>query len=306
MNTTTEQQTTKSPVTCSICGAGTRPNVARPATTYADRGTYRIDACEGCGCGLTVPRPSTSDLEAFYATEYEYDAHVLIESEKRWRARHILDLCMPPNAQRILDIGCMYGYLLEEAKRRGVPEAKGIELSTGPAKAAQAAGLDVYCGTIESFAKKNEKPFDLIVAQHVLEHVPDLDSFLRTARSILSPTGTLCICVPNFKARTRQLLTEGWGWYQVPVHLWHFTDVSLEKLLFSNGFSLESTKARGGDSLFVLLTLLQSLGSTPRSDRARTPGVVGRTLVRTASLMLRPYYFVGDDELVVLAKPTRP
>jgi SAM-dependent methyltransferase len=310
LNMTTTDAATSSPAShtsqstsCGACGGATRSDVARPASTYAPRGDYGIATCERCGSGRTVPVPQPDELNAFYAKEYKYDAHLLIAAEKKWRARHILDTALPAGAQRVLDVGCMYGYLLEEAKARGVKDAMGVELSAGPAKAAVANGLDVFCGSIEDFAAKEPGKFDLIVAQHVLEHVPDPVGFLECARGLLAPGGKVCICVPNYDARARKVFREAWGWYQVPVHLHHFGPRGLSSVLEEAGFSLDATERRGGDSLFVLMTLLQSLGKMPSSSDAKAPSAIGRALVRTASTLLRPYYFVGDDELLVVASP---
>jgi SAM-dependent methyltransferase len=252
-----------------------------------------------------MPRPAESELAAFYARDYKYDAHVLIAGEKRWRARHVLDVALAdrgPRPLRVLDVGCMYGYLLEEARARGVRDVVGVELSSGPAKDARSRGLDVFCGTIEALAEAAPEPFDLIVAQHVLEHVTDLGSFLDTAKKLLAPGGQLCLCVPNFDAKARRVFKEAWGWYQVPVHLHHFGLPAIRTLLEGHGFDIARHARRGGDSLFVLLTLMQSIGRGPTSE-ATEPGFVGKALLRTASTVLRPYYFLGDDELLVVATP---
>jgi SAM-dependent methyltransferase len=291
--------------TCAICAGAIQRDVAHPASTYAPRGDYGIGQCERCGSGRTTPFPSVDELNAFYSKEYQYDAHLLIEGEKRWRARHILDAALPRGAERVLDVGCMYGYLLEEAKARGVREAVGVELSAGPAKAASAKGLDVFCGTIEALVEERRPSrFDLIVAQHVLEHVPDPAAFLTCARELVAPGGRLCVAVPNFDARARKVFRESWGWYQVPVHLHHFGVNGLESALEKAGYRVERLERRGGDSLFVLMTLLQSLGRMPSSADTKAPSAVGRAAVRTASTLLRPYYFLGDDELLAVASPS--
>jgi SAM-dependent methyltransferase len=303
------KKTVDADTTCGACGGDTRSDVARPASTYAPRGDYGIATCERCGSGRTVPVPDPEELSAFYAKEYQYDAHLLIAAEKRWRARHILDTALHNQAKSVLDVGCMYGYLLEEAQARGIRHAMGVELSAGPAKAAVANGLNVFCGSIEEFAKKRSddqsdeerapesqrqkhvhqqdvKPhqFDLIVAQH-----------------LLAPGGKLCICVPNYDARARKVFKEAWGWYQVPVHLHHFAPRGLSSMLEDVGFTVDKVERRGGDSLFVLMTLLQSVGKMPSSADTKAPSSVGRALVKTASALLRPYYFLGDDELLVVA-----
>jgi 2-polyprenyl-3-methyl-5-hydroxy-6-metoxy-1,4-benzoquinol methylase len=290
--------------TCSVCGSALRLDVERPFSTYARRGTYGVATCTGCACGQTTPRPSARELTSFYEHDYKYDAHTLIADEKRWRARRILDLALESSARAVLDVGCMYGYLLDETRARGARLVTGIELSEAPAEAARAKGHDVFGGTIEAFAAERKDrwgAYDLIVAQHVLEHVSDLGAFLDTAHRLLAPGGRLCLCVPNFGARTRRVFREAWAWYQVPVHLHHFGAPALERLLSDHAFSQESAVTRGGDSLFVLLTVMQGLGHERRVGAAE-PSAVERAMIRVASTALRPYYYVGDDELLVIAR----
>lgn len=286
---------------CGICGSATQPDIRRPATSYAERGKYGVATCGHCGSGRTVPFPSPDELNALYAKEYEYGAHLLIATEKKWRARRILDTALPPNAARILDIGCMYGYLLEEAKLRGIEVAIGVELATAPARAAIESGHDVFRGTIREFAETAPKKFDLIVAQHVLEHIADPVAFLESASALLAPGGNLCLSVPNYDARARRLFRDAWGWYQVPFHLHHFGSRGLESVLDRAGLEAHRTERRGGDSLFVLITLLQSIGRMPTLAATKAPSSFQRALLRTASSLLRPYFFIGDDELLVVA-----
>lgn len=275
-------------------------DVRSPASTYARRGAYHVATCDRCGSGRTVPVPTSAELEAFYATEYKYDAHILIESEKRWRAGRILDEALPAGAKRVLDIGCMYGYLLEEARARGL-EAVGVELSPGAAAAADAKGFRVHRGKIEEFAATETGTYDLVVAQHVLEHIEDPEDFLRHARGLLSPGGKLCIVVPNYDSKVRKTFKHSWGWYQLPVHLHHFGHRGLETLLSRAGFDVDRHVQRGGDSLFMMTTLLQSIDKMPSSARTTSWTGASRTFFRAASAALRPYYFVGDDELVYVA-----
>lgn len=285
---------------CAACNGPLRLDVRSPASTYARRGAYHVATCDRCGSGRTVPVPSSPELEAFYANEYKYDAHVLIAAEKRWRAGRILDDALPEGAKRVLDIGCMYGYLLEEARERGV-EAVGVELSTGPAEAAAAKGFRVHHGMIEEFAANETEKYDLVVAQHVLEHIEAPEAFLRRVRELLAPGGKLCIVVPNYDSKVRKTFKHSWGWYQLPVHLHHFGHRGLETLFTRTGFGVVRHVQRGGDSLFMMTTLLQSIDKMPKSARAMGSSAASRAFFRTASAVLRPYYFVGDDELVYVA-----
>ena len=286
---------------CIVCGGALEPAVERPRSSYAKLGTYRIDRCTGCGAGATMPRPTEAELSACYEATYGYSTHDLIEVEKRRRAAAILDWSGVAHGT-ILDVGCMFGFLLDEARGRGMVTF-GIELSPEPAKVAAEKGHDVFTGTIEAFAAAHPKQrFDAIFAQHVLEHIPNPRAFLATAKSLLAPAGKLVICVPNFEARLRKLTPSSWGWYQVPVHLHHFSSRALEHLVQSAGLAIETTRTRGGDTLFLALSALQTLGMSVGGSAGNGKGGLTKTALRLAGELTRPYYALGDDELGIIAR----
>jgi 2-polyprenyl-3-methyl-5-hydroxy-6-metoxy-1,4-benzoquinol methylase len=286
---------------CIVCGGDLVPAVARPRSSYAETGAYRIDACTGCGAGATLPRPSADELARCYEASYGYSAHDLIEAEKRRRAAALL-AWSGVRTGRLLDVGCMFGFLLDEARRAGL-EPSGIELSPGPARVAQGRGHDVFTGTIEEFAEARPAlRFSAIFAQHVLEHVPDPRAFLATARRLLEPGGRLVIAVPNFEARLRRVARSGWGWYQVPVHLHHFSSRALRRLVGDAGLELVTERTRGGDTLFLALSALQTLGVGVGGAAGDGGGGLARTALRAAGELLRPYYVLGDDELAIIAR----
>jgi SAM-dependent methyltransferase len=286
---------------CIVCGGVLGPAVARVRSSYAALGAYRIDACAECGAGATMPRPSAEELARCYEATYGYSTHELIEVEKRRRATALLDWSGVRTGV-ILDVGCMFGFLLDEARRRGLAPW-GIELSAGAAAAAAAKGHNVFTGTIEAFAREHSRlRFDAIFAQHVLEHVPDPRGFLEVVTSLLVPGGRLVLCVPNFEARLRKVIPSGWGWYQVPVHLHHFSRRALSRLLEGAGLDVVSERTRGGDTLFLMLSALQALGVHIGSASGSAQPGLARTALRVVGELTRPYYSLGDDELAVMAR----
>ncbi|HUJ61434.1 MAG TPA: class I SAM-dependent methyltransferase [Kofleriaceae bacterium] len=288
--------------TCRICGGELAVAVAQPRSSYARAGDYRIDACASCGAGTTIPWPSDAELARCYESTYGYGAHDLIEDEKRRRSAWLL-AWSGVRSGRVLDVGCMFGFLLDEAARAGLA-THGIELSPGPAAAAAERGHDVFVGTIEAFAAAHrELRFDAIFAQHVLEHIADPRAFLATARALLQPHGKLVVCVPNFEARLRRLAPSAWGWYQVPVHLHHYSSRALARLLGDAGFAVGEHRTRGGDSLFLVLSALQSIGMSPGGAAGNAQPGLARTALRWFGAMTRPYHALGDDELAVIASP---
>lgn len=285
---------------CIVCNGPLSPAVERPYSSYADRGTWRIDVCQRCGAGATMPRPTDDELARCYEATYGYSTHDLIEAEKRRRAAWLLKWS-GVRTGRILDVGCMFGFLLDEARGAGL-ETHGIELSPGPAQAAANKGHDVFTGTIEEFAAKHpDLKFDAVFAQHVLEHIPDPREFLATAAKLLTPGGRLVVCVPNFEARLRKLAPSSWGWYQVPVHLHHFSSRALHMLLSDTGFQVSEEKTRGGDTLFLMLSAMQTIGLSAGSASNAEPGLARKAL-RLIGEVTRPYYSLGDDEIAILAR----
>lgn len=286
---------------CALCGGSLVPAVAEPRSAYAEGGQYRIDACTRCGAGTTMPRPTPEQLAAAYEAAYGYSTHDLIEAEKRRRAAWLLGWS-GVRSGRVLDVGCMFGYLLDECARHGL-ETYGVELSPGPAAVAAGHGHDVSTGSIEAFAAaRPELRFDAIFAQHVIEHVPDPVAMLRTARGMLAPGGKLVACVPNFDARLRRLAPRAWGWYQVPFHLIHFSSKALRRVVKDAGLELVEERTRGGDTLFLALSALQAIGVHPGgAARDARPGLA-RHALRVVGELTRPYYALGDDELAIIAR----
>jgi 2-polyprenyl-3-methyl-5-hydroxy-6-metoxy-1,4-benzoquinol methylase len=286
---------------CIVCGGQLGPAVARPRSSYAAHGAYRIDKCADCGIGATMPRPTADELAQCYEATYGYSTHDLIEVEKRRRAAAILEWS-GVRTGKILDVGCMFGFLLDEARAHGLV-AHGIELSPGPAQVARDKGHDVFTGTLEAYAAENPTTkFDAIYAQHVLEHIPDPRAFLATAKSMLAPGGKVVICVPNFGARLRKLTPAGWGWYQVPVHLHHFSSKALQRLMTDVGLDIETERTRGGDTLFLALSALQTLGLSPGGAAGSGSPGLAKTALRVVGELTRPYYALGDDELGIIAR----
>lgn len=286
---------------CIVCGGQLSPAVARPRLSYAELGVYRIDRCNECGAGATMPRPTPEELSACYEATYGYSTHDLIEVEKRRRAAAIL-AWSGVKTGKILDVGCMFGFLLDEARGRGLVPY-GIELSPGAAQVAADKGHDVHTGTIEEFAAKHPKlKFSAIFAQHVLEHIPDPAAFLATAKTMLEPGGKVVICVPNFEARLRKLAPSSWGWYQVPVHLHHFSSRALRRLMTDAGLDIETERTRGGDTLFLALSALQTMGMSVGSASGNGKPGLAKTALRVIGEVTRPYYGLGDDELGIIAR----
>lgn len=201
----------KTQKTCPICNSNLKPYVSRPISAYAKESQFDIYICESCCCGITVPTPAYEQVASIYEKTYNFDAHSLIASEKRFRARRIISFVMNDSVGSLLDVGCMHGYLLQEARRLGISRVEGVEFSEKSTTYARQKGASVFHGTIEQYAANRPGLFDLIIVQHVLEHVFNIEIFLNTVSSLLRPGSLLIVCVPHFGSKSQKWFKRSWG-----------------------------------------------------------------------------------------------
>ena len=98
---------------------------------------------------------------------------------------------------KALEIGCARGEFIETLSESSNITCTGIELNPASVEAASKKGLDVKLETIEDHAKSNNKNYNYIFLFQVLEHIPDVNKFLKKAISCLKSGGLLIISVPN-------------------------------------------------------------------------------------------------------------
>lgn len=140
--------------------------------------------------------------------------------------------------KKVLECGCGGGEFLDIMKNCGV-ELHGMEFGLENFRKAQDKGH-----SLERlfFAEGNEKlqaaPFAAFYSLNVLEHVPDLRTYLRGIRGNLAPGAVGLLEVPNFDT----LLENGTFAEFMRDHLYYFTAKSLSLLLENNGFELISVE----------------------------------------------------------------
>lgn len=115
----------------------------------------------------------------------------------------------PLEGLRVLDIGCGGGLLSEPVARMGadVLGADASEKNIGIAKthAAQTGvPVDYRAVTAEALAEAGES-FDIVLNMEVVEHVADVDFFMRTCASMVRPGGLMFVATINRTLKARAL-----------------------------------------------------------------------------------------------------
>jgi SAM-dependent methyltransferase len=95
----------------------------------------------------------------------------------------------------ILDVGCGNGLFFPLLQRFG--RVEGIESDAQLVDSCEHPAGRIHIGSFDGSFRPN-KTYRLIVMLDVLEHMPDPESALRQALSLLEPAGTLLITVPAF------------------------------------------------------------------------------------------------------------
>jgi len=133
----------------------------------------------------------------------------------------------------LLDVGSGTGEVLKAARDRGWA-TQGVEPERTAAEMAHGRGLAVEVSLLEDSGLP-ERSYDVVSAFHVLEHVPNSESFLRTLSRWARPGGLVTIEVPNFKSVQRRRLGKDWPGLRPLEHIVHFTPETLRRAFVSAG-----------------------------------------------------------------------
>lgn len=288
-------------ISCSCCNNKSGKIVHTGLRSVYTATPYSVVICDNCSNGITDPPVDKAELQKIYSQTYLYPIHLLALGEKKYRARAMAKF-IRTNApsvshKKVLEIGCMFGYLLQELKSEY--HVKGIDIGQDAVTYCKTNNLDVDDISIEDYISNSREKFDIIVISHVLEHLLRPDQVLNQLHERLNPGGKIFILVPNYKSITAKVFGSSWGWWQVPVHINHFNKKSLSVLAHNSGFEVEQTRLKGGDSLMLLLNFI-NLFSFKNKNHA--PGIFQKMIIGIFTNIFRYWYLLGNEELTLIIK----
>ena len=244
-------------VNCDSCNSNNY-KVVLQIQDYRDgaSGNFRIVKCNFCGLLYTNPRltrPALIKTCQAYFTSSDKGQGKLILSLRRFIRRHsglrvlwhylmgeYLGEVLTKSRGRLLDIGCGFGEMLEDLRLRGC-DVYGLELNPLAVKICRAKGLNVSCGTLEEIHFTDEF-FDTVILWHVIEHLPSPKSTLKEVYRILKPGGQAFVYCPNADSYFYTLFGRYWHGLAIPMHFYHFTVKTIQRLIELNGFRIKKIR----------------------------------------------------------------
>ncbi|MCX6375737.1 MAG: class I SAM-dependent methyltransferase [Armatimonadetes bacterium] len=258
---------------CPVCGGESW------RTTITGTG-FHIEECSAGCIGRTVPPPDFSpDLPEGARVENLTDG----DSAHFTFANEIMDLLarFQPRG-KLLDVGSGWGHMLKVAREHGY-DVTGIEASPAVADlAAKAFGINAIVGFFPEVSF-DASSFDVVIMNHVLEHVPDPRSVLVEADRILKPGGVIAVVVPNFDSLMRRLMSRRWCGLQPSQHIWQLSVKSVRRLTSAAGLIPVAVRHR---ELHY-----------PRGPRSLPKWIVWLTVLTSARLSR-----MGDNVIVLAGK----
>ena len=263
---------------CPVCGSS---NIS-PCLTAEDHTVsherFVIDECADCTLRFTQDVPGQDAIGPYYQSE-NYISHSntskgfvnslyhKVRSRTLRSKRKLISSATGKTQGRILDVGAGTGAFLNEMKTAGW-EVTGLE----PDEGSRTLSKELYGNDLlpsSEFYNLPDHSFDAITMWHVLEHVHELQEYIKQLRMLLKDDGRIFIAVPNYTSYDAGYYGAAWAAYDVPRHLYHFSPASMAKLLEAQQLTIIAYKPMWYDSFYVSMLSEQYL-----NKRSNLPAAV--------------------------------
>jgi 2-polyprenyl-3-methyl-5-hydroxy-6-metoxy-1,4-benzoquinol methylase len=194
-------------------------------------------------------------LEAFATPREIFDEYAYfssyadswVEHARRYVAHVTTRFSLSPS-HRVIEVASNDGYLLQHFVARG-HDVLGIEPAINVAAKARERGIPTetaYLG-VDAAADlvRRGRRADLLVANNVLAHVPDLHDFIEGLRMLLAPRGVLTVEIPHLQS----LIDQNQFDTIYHEHFSYFSLLTAERALDAHGlsiFDVERLPTHGG------------------------------------------------------------
>lgn len=236
-----DPRTEKTLRVCVACGSS-------DAQPLGVKNELEILSCRKCA---TVYTPFTP----WYTSELYYESYYPAESLSppafiQSRLEEITAEFAPyRQTNRLLDIGCGAGNLLQAARKHGW-NAHGLDVSQNAVEHVRSLGFEVFQGELQN-AQFPAQHFDVITAAEIVEHLSDPRVLLDEVARILRPGGLFWTTTPHARGLSARVLGLKWRCIWPPEHLQLFSARGLKGLLREVGFREIRVRTTGGNPIEI-------------------------------------------------------
>ncbi len=197
--------------------------------------------CLKCGTFRADPIPPESTINAFYSSDLYQKIYSNKDLESHFKEMIYLrkknnifttveKFLAKGKDSKIIEIGCGGGWNLEPFQRFGYKNIIGYEPGNESRKIGiRELKLDIKEGFIKDVIETGDK-YDLIILNHVIEHLLDPFEVIQSLKKILSDNGILYLGLPNMQNLAHTQIQNA--------HYWYFSPLFFMKLVNCSGLQI--------------------------------------------------------------------
>jgi 2-polyprenyl-3-methyl-5-hydroxy-6-metoxy-1,4-benzoquinol methylase len=256
---------------------------------------FQIIQCANCTLEYTDPSPSKEAIAPYY----NFPSYISHTDTKEGLVNQIyhkvrnytltqktnwVQSLFTGHKGQLLEVGAGTGAFAHSMLKKGW-KVTALEPDAASRKKAL-ENYDINLLPIEELFQLEPAKYEVITLWHVLEHVHDLNAYMKTFHSLLKPNGRLIIAVPNYTSYDAGFYMNFWAAYDVPRHLYHFSPLSMHYLAKKHKMSIVQKLPMWFDSFYVSLL----------SEKYKESGIIG---------MMRAFFVGCISNLTALSNVDR-
>jgi 2-polyprenyl-3-methyl-5-hydroxy-6-metoxy-1,4-benzoquinol methylase len=233
---------------CPICGEGVgfkviyQQNLPTGQSDFSARKTpdryhYRMIKCDQCGLLYSNPILEPEKVNQLYQeSKFSYDVEVDNLKETYGCYLKKVENLVPPK-ENLLEIGCGNGFFLEKALELGYKNVYGVEPSAEAVSKANPGIKDKITPDIFRPQDFQADFFDVICFFQVIEHITDINSFLKGCWQCLKTGGVILVISHNVDSFLSRILKD-----RCPIindeHIYVFSKKTMPKIFAKHNFKV--------------------------------------------------------------------
>ena len=220
-------------ISCPICSNG--------EIDYAlQKNNYSFDSCKNCDFLFLNPMPDQNTLNKIYTEEDTKTKDGYKKASSRLRRAFIKLPRFLPYAinNNCMDFGCGGGFIAY-ALSFIAKSSSGVDINKKAiAYAKKRFGRVNYFNADFKKLLDSENQYDFVHSSELIEHVSDINLYMRVLENLVKKNGYLYITTPDLgHPKVPNNITE-WDVLCPPIHVQHFTKKTVTKLFNKYGFEI--------------------------------------------------------------------